>query len=121
MASSDIRDGIYENVDEGFSIGLQEVDNFAQWAFGPDGLPALEILAYGDFSFQGRRPNILFCRSLDILMDGQSDTSSPIPSTTPFRVMTAREAKSCDLVQDNLDFLEACPEDILLHQVPEPW
>jgi hypothetical protein len=39
---------------------------FADWAFGPDGLPKLDILAYGDFYHRGRRPNVLLCRSRDL-------------------------------------------------------
>ncbi|KKZ61360.1 hypothetical protein EMCG_04005 [[Emmonsia] crescens] len=37
---------------------------FVNWAFGRNGLPHLRILAYGDFSHQGRFKNsqLLFCR-----------------------------------------------------------
>jgi len=45
---------------------LSALDTFARWAFGPHGLPMLELLAYGDFS-KGYpslgHSNELFCRA----------------------------------------------------------
>jgi hypothetical protein len=38
----------------------EEFVNFADWAFGSMGLPALQILAFGDFSFEGRYQNQQF-------------------------------------------------------------
>ena len=32
-------------------VGRDEVESFAEWAFGPDGLPELRVFAYGDFAF----------------------------------------------------------------------
>lgn len=32
----------------------QDFVSFAEWAFGPDGLPALQVLAFGDFSHGDR-------------------------------------------------------------------
>jgi hypothetical protein len=45
---------------------MPELLEFADWAFGPEGLPKLDILAYGDFSHRGRQPNILLCQSRDL-------------------------------------------------------
>ena len=44
-----------------------ELLDFVIWAFGPQGLPDLQIIAYGDFSAQGRytRFNSLFRRDRD--------------------------------------------------------
>lgn len=38
---------------------------FAEWAFGPQGLASLEVIAYGDFAYDGRAGtrNLLLCRS----------------------------------------------------------
>jgi hypothetical protein len=36
------------------SAEIKEVLDFADWAFGPNGLPKLEVLAFGDFSYQER-------------------------------------------------------------------
>lgn len=101
-----------ERADDWFSDGLPPLRRFADWAFGPDGLPALEALAYGDFTFKGRQPNILLCRSRDTVVDGEDAASPPGPI---FREVTPRDVSLWDLVQENLDFLEACPEDYLLH------
>lgn len=59
--------------------GLAE---FAQWAFGPNGYPELQVLAYGDFSHEGRyeRHKLLLCRresySLSTSPDNGSDTTT---------------------------------------------
>lgn len=113
VTMSSVQEDTVERGDEDFLHALPAVRRFAIWAFGPDGLPALEILAYGDFSFQGRQPNILLCRSQDTVADGEGAASSPGPK---FREVTPQDVRLWDLVQDNLDFLEACPEDYLLHQ-----
>lgn len=36
------------------NVEAREFVSFSQWAFGPTGLPSLQILAFGDFSHQGR-------------------------------------------------------------------
>lgn len=100
-------------MDEYFLRALPAVKRFANWVFGPDGLTALEILAYGDFSFQGRQPNLLFCRSQDMVVDEDDAATSPGPK---FHTLTAQDTRLWDVVQENLDFLEACPEDYLLYQ-----
>ncbi|KAJ6081434.1 hypothetical protein N7499_006308 [Penicillium canescens] len=57
--------------DESYESGIQnnpvatiseseEFVDFADWAFGPKGLPALQILAFGDFSLQDRYHNQQF-------------------------------------------------------------
>jgi hypothetical protein len=42
-----------------------DILSFAQWAFGPSGLPDLQVLAYSDFFHEGRYKwqNLLFCKS----------------------------------------------------------
>jgi hypothetical protein len=39
--------------------------NLADWAFGPEGLPDLQVLVFGDFSYDGRyqEHQIRLCRS----------------------------------------------------------
>lgn len=52
--------------------------DLAQWAFGPKGLPELQLLAYGDFSHKGRyhKYTMLLCRNespdVDAFMEGSS-------------------------------------------------
>ena len=109
-----IRDNISERADAQFSQTMPELLEFADWAFGPEGLPQLEILAYGDFSYQGRQPNTLLCRpqGLKQIMAGRKTT---LASKSPYRQVTKEDVRLWKVVQDNLDLLEACPEDYLLH------
>ena len=100
-------------MDEYFLRTLPAVERFANLVFGPDGLMAVEIMSYGDFSFHGRQPNVIFCRSQDMVVDEDDAAKSPGPE---FHTLTAQDTRLWDVVQDNLDFLEACPEDYLLPQ-----
>ncbi|PVH94481.1 hypothetical protein DM02DRAFT_676170 [Periconia macrospinosa] len=44
-----------KGTDESGAVKLHKIlHDFAQWAFGPEGLPSLKVIVYGDFSFQGR-------------------------------------------------------------------
>jgi hypothetical protein len=72
---------------------------FAQWAFSADGLPTLQVLALGDFSFEGpySEYNVLLCRS-----DGG------------YQRLSRADVQAWDLVQNNMDMLAACPYDPLL-------
>jgi len=94
---------------------LGELFSFAHWAFGPEGFPVLEILAFGDFFYQGRfsRYTFLLCR----------DTSSTSPAnpdpiqqgtTLTFRNMRKNDRALWDLLNRNTDFLEASPTDSIV-------
>lgn len=51
-----------------FPIRLQHTfQSLAQWAFGPDGPPFLEAVAYGDFAHEGRAngENLILCPGPD--------------------------------------------------------
>jgi hypothetical protein len=83
-----------------------EVLNFAEWAFSPDGLPDLKILAYGDFSNEGRwaKYNMLLCRD-----------QSPLEQMgSKFRVLIDLDTFYWDLIDDNMDMLAACPADPIM-------
>lgn len=73
--------------------------DFAQWAFSPDGLPQLQVMAYGDFSFDGRfaKYNVILCRSHD-----------------GYRPLTRKDVPAWDLLQANMDMLSACPYDPIM-------
>jgi hypothetical protein len=121
VTSESITEGVNKRADQEFSEALPEVFNFAHWAFGPDGLPELEILAYGDFSYQGRQPNMLLCRSHDSMgdmTDESQDTEAAKASNGLYRQVLKEDIRSWEIVQEHSDFLEACPEDHLLHQWP---
>jgi hypothetical protein len=114
VAVSSILDDEVSSCDLEFSEDLPAVDEFACWAFGPNGLPDLEVLAYGDFSFQGRQPNVLLCRSEDKPDHGYLCDMSF--SAKGFRELKKQDVRLWEMVQDNIDFLEACPGDYLLHR-----
>jgi hypothetical protein len=109
-----IRDNVSERADAQFSQTMPELLKFADWAFGPEGLPELEILAYGDFSYRGRQPNTLLCRSQD-LKQIMAGTKTTLASKSRYRQVTKMDARLWEVAQENFDLLEACLEDYLLH------
>jgi hypothetical protein len=77
---------------------------FANWAFGLDGLPSLQVLAFGDFSYDGRFQfyNHVFCRHA---------WSFRTPDTNRELTLTFRPISLWFLIHDNRDFLESCPAE----------
>ena len=72
---------------------------FAHWAFGADGFPNLQVLAFGDFSYQGRysKYNVLLCRS-----------------ENGYTKLTRAQIPYWDLIQNHMDMLGACPFDDIM-------
>jgi hypothetical protein len=72
------------------------VREFADWAFGAEGLPDLQVLAWGDFSHEGRyaRHNVLLCRA-----------------DCGWRYLTKAQTTCWDLVADNMDTLSGRREN----------
>lgn len=56
--------------------------DFAQWVFGPTGIRSLRLLAYGDFSYEGRFGNraLLLCRRDSARSNEDSVTACPCDS-----------------------------------------
>jgi hypothetical protein len=92
-----------------FSEALPNVKRFTSWAFGPDGLPGLEILAYGDFSFRDRQPNVSMCRSGDEANDAHSSNMPSSPASSGPR---PRNATPNTLVRTFTEFLNVLEESI---------
>jgi hypothetical protein len=98
---------------------------FALWAFGPEGIPSLKVLAYGDFSYQGRHrsTNAILCRNewkfpkpTGYIVTGKEENTE-----ISFRPIRDSDTEMMELVYENMDFLEACPVDpILMRQGPRP-
>ncbi|KAH6667672.1 hypothetical protein B0J14DRAFT_169359 [Halenospora varia] len=92
---------------------------FANWAFGPDGLPALQVLAFGDFSYDGRfhNHNHLFCRHTWSIRNPENDTlqQSEDELILTFRPIRENDRKLWDLIDRNTEFLEACPTDSIIN------
>lgn len=80
-------------------VNPDELIEIADRAFGPNGLPNLSILAYGDFSYDDRYPDfqVLLCRDED--EDG----------AFPFRIMTAKDEHLWDRIDGGREILGACP------------
>lgn len=78
---------------------LDTFESLAQWAFGPDGPPLLEAIAYGDFAHDGRAnvDNLILC-----------------PGPKDFRLIPRDGREWKDLVERYRNVLEACPTRPLL-------
>jgi hypothetical protein len=77
-----------------------EMHSFAQWAFGPKGLPSLRVLAFGRFSDESQhlQYDVLLCRDPSS-SDGQS-----------FRCVDIKtDQLGRDVFEQYGDFLQACP------------
>jgi hypothetical protein len=72
---------------------------FASWAFSAEGIPDLQVLAWGDFSYEGRyaRHNLLLCKAQN-----------------GYRTLTKADIKCWDLVHDNMKMLSACAVDSIM-------
>ncbi|KAM5447010.1 hypothetical protein MaudCBS49596_006190 [Microsporum audouinii] len=75
----------------------------AQWVFGERGLPSLQLLAYGDFSYNGRysSANVLFCRQ----------QGSHAAGGKTYRHATKDDSFALDLLRQYSHVLQACPSD----------
>ncbi|KAF2121048.1 hypothetical protein BDV96DRAFT_595428 [Lophiotrema nucula] len=84
----------------------RDVNEFVEWAFGPEGIPSLRIIACGDFSYDGRYEDsrILLCRSETQGEDGMC-----------YRHVQDEDHALNDLVERYSDMLEACPTERRFH------
>ena len=78
----------------------EELEAFAEWAFGPSGFPRLQVLASGDFAhgnlFAGSRT--LWCR--------RSHAST---TEAKWRAVQPEDVALQELIDANMDMLSACP------------
>lgn len=91
---------------------------FAHWAFGPDGLPTLEVLAFGDFSHDGRfrNHNHLFCRHTRSIRTLENDTSQQGEGERVLTFCPIRgNYREWGLIDRNKEFLEACPTNSIIN------
>jgi hypothetical protein len=94
------------------------VIEFSHWAFGAGGIPSLQALAYGDFSFEGRfrSENIILCRQTWTIPKWKSNTlrDDKEGERLHFRPIKDSDIKMMELVSENMDFLGACPVDSIV-------
>jgi hypothetical protein len=93
----------------------EEFLSFADWAFGPSGLPNLEILAFGDFSYEDRYSSQQFLvrRVGDAEECIQEDDRLAMyePSGLSFCSADIADPRIWNRVSmDGAQFLGACPE-----------
>ena len=107
----------------------EDLRTFATWAFGPTGLPKLQILASGDFFHKGRfdERKVLLCRRSSAASDSDTESETePEPATgsrgrktapphPPFRIMRKRDWGLWDGISGGFAMLEACPLEPLMH------
>jgi hypothetical protein len=84
--------------------------NLAQWAFGPEGLLSLQVIAFGDFSYEGRYANsqVLLVRNT-----AESDSRHGTKEHT-FRRIRLTDQWQNDLISRYSQMLAACPTSPLL-------
>lgn len=86
----------------------EQLRRLAEWAFGPDGIPSLKVIACGDYAYGGRPSQKT--DSVDVIL------CRPKPgSQEGFRILTrfddeCREERE-EIIDDYRDFLGACPVD----------
>ena len=84
----------------------EELEDFANWAFGPHGFPGLKVLASGDFS-HGRRfadTHTLWCRETTGSTSGRM-----------WRFVVQSDIAENELINANMDMLSACPVSPLFY------
>ena len=89
--------------------------NFAPWAFSPHGLPNLRVLAYGDFSYDGRyvEDTFVFGRDGYVQSSNKPTFLAADPKTDYGFSLLGKEERN-EVMARYGDFLEACPVDPLL-------
>lgn len=85
---------------------------FANWAFGLNGLPSLQVLAFGDFSYDGRFQSHVhvFCRHAWSFRTPDMNKAL----TLSFRPIRDTDRELWSLIHDNRDFLESCPAESIV-------
>lgn len=92
--------------------------DFAQWVFGPSGIRSLRLLAYGDFSYEGRfaHTTLLLCRQ-DAPRDTQDSDDQDARRFPRFReVRKGEDRQLWELFERERHVLAACPCDSLFHR-----
>lgn len=88
----------------------------AQWVFGPNGIRSLRLLAYGDFSEDGRfqSSTLLLCRRDPLREDGSLGTDDASKQFSFRKVRQGEDTELWELYEREKQVLQACPRDSLL-------
>ena len=92
--------------------GLREL---LEWAFGPKGPPNLRVVAYGDFSYDGRyaEHNSFFCKREPPIPRATTSVLG-MEKTRIFRVVEKKDVLWDDVITPVKHLLAACPVDQLM-------
>ncbi|KAK2852158.1 hypothetical protein FQN49_005314 [Arthroderma sp. PD_2] len=95
-----------ENEDEDmFYKDYREFDRFAQWAFGPDGIRSLQMIALGDFADSiVPRARMLICPKSD------PESKNVFPGKN-YRLVTRQDIVQQELFRKYARAMQACPID----------
>jgi len=105
--------------DSSISSEAEDFLSFAEWAFGPTGFPALQVLAFGDFSHQYQYERQQFLvqrkhREPHLSRQGYGGTKRQERDLN-FWPADASDSSVWDSIPiDGPEFLSACPESGLI-------
>jgi hypothetical protein len=83
---------------------------FGRWAFGPLGFPSLRVIAYGDFSYDGRYEDSQVLIGRNTVNESQGHRSDG----QPYRVTTPKDDQYGGLIEKHMAALAACPSGPLM-------
>ena len=103
-------------------MAAMDLRKFATWAFGPQGFPGLQVVAYGDLSFGNRyaQLNTLLCRTPNSLLN-PAIHSSQAENAVYFQELASDHWNRVDNVDIPLAALEACAVDHLFWNFGAEW
>lgn len=94
-------------------LNMMELLAFVKWAFSPNGLPNLQIFAYGDFSQKrfawSQLIFVRYPRPNMCVPGAQTDPSGIFGEKLPFRLMRPEDSYLFDEIDGSREILEACP------------
>ena len=95
--------------------GLREL---LEWAFGPKGPPNLRVVAYGDFSYNGRyaEHSFMFCKR-ELRTPKNTKSVLGLERSRIFRVVEKKDVLWDDVITPVKHLLAACPVDPLMSQL----
>lgn len=100
-------------------LPIPDLLEFADWAFGSNGIATLRVLAYGDFSCEDRyeEQQIIFIKS-----ECHFPLTASYPSTkqTPYKVLM-RPYRFWKQMADVYDTITACPLENLMDDRDTLW
>ena len=89
-------------------------------AFGPNGLPNLRLIAWGDFSHRGRykEHTLLLCRNEASTIHAENIDNAAFYACAPedltFRQVAEHDTALLELFRKEQDMLSACPVDNII-------